>query len=518
MSDQPGTRGSGRRGRHGAMLAGALLVVMAAAEAPAGRLGDEIAHQVRTYQQRTRAMVGVSVVELPGGGSLADVQAGRPLTPASNQKLLTSAFALVRLGGSYRFTTTVREVKGHLAVVGDFDPVLGDPVLAGQRGESIYRDLDQWAQQVRRKIPGQVVGDILLYRPHPTEPMRHPDWPENQHDRWYAAPVAELNYHNNCFDVTFSLTNDRPEAHVAPSADRIEIIEKLSVGRRHLWSLTAEEMDRRLTVKGTIRRATGEPYSVPVDYPQLLLGRVFADRLRRAGVQVDGKVRMVTGDIAPIQAGRLIAATQNPLGDALLRANRRSLNMAAEGLLLRAGNGTWGGSSALMDSALTKAFGLRPGSLRVRDGSGLSKMNLASPEAITSVLVGLLRYKDSGEIIRSLPVSGGEGSLRKRMNTGIARGRVYAKTGTLSRVSALSGYVTDAAQRPRVAFSILVNRVPPGKVYQARRLQDDICRLLVEYAQSPERRKAGPRPTQPGPLHKDIRIKPRPLDESAPAR
>jgi D-alanyl-D-alanine carboxypeptidase/D-alanyl-D-alanine-endopeptidase (penicillin-binding protein 4) len=277
-------------------------------------------------------------------------------------------------------------------------------------------------------------------------------------------------------------------------------------------------MDRRLTVKGTIRRATGEPYSVPVDYPQLLLGRVFADRLRRAGVQVDGKVRMVTGDIAPIQAGRLIAATQNPLGDALLRANRRSLNMAAEGLLLRAGNGTWGGSSALMDSALTKAFGLRPGSLRVRDGSGLSKMNLASPEAITSVLVGLLRYKDSGEIIRSLPVSGGEGSLRKRMNTGIARGRVYAKTGTLSRVSALSGYVTDAAQRPRVAFSILVNRVPPGKVYQARRLQDDICRLLVEYAQSPERRKAGPRPTQPGPLHKDIRIKPRPLDESAPAR
>jgi serine-type D-Ala-D-Ala carboxypeptidase/endopeptidase (penicillin-binding protein 4) len=100
--------------------------------------------------------------------------------------------------------------------------------------------------------------------------------------------------------------------------------------------------------------------------------------------------------------------------------------------------------------------GLAPEEFTFSDGSGLSRQNLVTPRGVTK----LLTYADGqawGAAFRdSLPVAGVDGSLSERMKTTVAQGRVWAKTGTLGHVNALSGFGTTVSG-DRVAFSIFSN-------------------------------------------------------------
>ena len=111
------------------------------------------------------------------------------------------------------------------------------------------------------------------------------------------------------------------------------------------------------------------------------------------------------------------------------------------------------------------------------DGSGLSREDMMSAQ----VIVDLLRAADGARwretFIGALPVAGVDGTLRKRMCAGPARGRVRAKTGTLTGVSALSGYVETIGDE-RLAFSLVMNGFGCD-VVRVRRMQDQVCEALV---------------------------------------
>ncbi|MFP4106541.1 MAG: D-alanyl-D-alanine carboxypeptidase/D-alanyl-D-alanine-endopeptidase, partial [Phycisphaerae bacterium] len=224
--------------------------------------------------------------------------------------------------------------------------------------------------------------------------------------------------------------------------------------------------------------ATPFAYSVAVDDPPLLFARTFADRLARLNIRAKGKIGLCSVSDIDWDKAEQIAVTRTPISKALQRANKDSLNMAAESLMLRSGNGEWPVTAKLMEKTLVKGFGLDPQELTVRDGSGLSRDNRVTPSAMVKVLSKMLGRKGGKLLLESLSVAGKDGTLRKRMNW-ICRNRVRAKTGYISKVSCLSGYVTDEKGRPVYAFSILVNDIKPGKAWKAKRLQDDICRELV---------------------------------------
>ena len=154
--------------------------------------------------------------------------------------------------------------------------------------------------------------------------------------------------------------------------------------------------------------------------------------------------------------------------------------MSAECMFLRAGDGTWSGSAKIMIDTLAKAYGLSPDSLQVRDGGGLSRGNRVTADAVTKILAALARGEQAHLFLDSLPISGTDGRLRRRMAKDPYRGRVLGKTGYIAGVSCLSGYVLDRARKPALAYSILVNDVPSGKGYLAKRLQDDLCRMMVD--------------------------------------
>ena len=453
----------------------------------------KVAALVAAYEKEIKATAGVSAVRVADGGVLASIRSDRRFVPASNQKLLTGAFALARLGGEFKFVTTVYLLKsGVILIRGDFDPTLGDGRLAAAAGKSRYGELDRWAEAVKAASPKKPPPRILLEDSPKAADYRHPDWPQSQHRGWYAAPVGRLNFNNNCFDVRFHLAKGRAIAGLFPDSRFWRIVNKVKPGRKNAWWLTPDADHSVITLRGTINQSRPGALTVAADNPPMLLGRTLAERLVLAGVKFTGQLRVVEPGKTDLRGAKAICRTTTPLARAMGLSNRHSLNMAAECMFLRAGDGTWSGSAKKMAAVLVRDYGLKASELKVRDGGGLSRGNLVAPAAMTKVLLGVLRRRDATLLLHSMAVSGGDGSLIKRLG-GPYRGRVLGKTGWIRKASGLSGYVLDKAGRPKITYSVLVGHVPGGTNWRAKKLQDDVCRVLVDYLDAPPDKPRKPR-------------------------
>jgi len=180
--------------------------------------------------------------------------------------------------------------------------------------------------------------------------------------------------------------------------------------------------------------------------------------------------------VAPPEAAVLASVDSPAMADIVRMTNKPSDNYFAEMLLKdvgrqAAGQGTTAGG-ARVAADFARDLGARA---RLVDGSGLSRSNRASPRGIVRLLTGMQGRDEFDAWYASLPIAGRDGTLSTRMRSGAARGRCHAKTGTLSNVSALSGYC-EALSGDLYAFSILMNGVyPPG----ARQLQDRMAQALA---------------------------------------
>jgi len=437
------------------------------------------------YSAASNARVGIVIIDLASGATVAAVRPGEQFMPASNQKVLTSAFAMSRLGENFNFTTSVHLVGSDIHVVGSGDPAFGDPTVAASVGASIYDEFDRWTQDIRREMGTRIDGDIVVHstftrdQAQPLESFRHPDWPKNQHHNWFVAPVTGLNYHNNCFDVIFVSRAGTIAPVVTPASRFISIQNRTSAGSKHVWSLRSNADDSVLTVQGTVRSASNSPLSVAADHPPLMAGRVLAERLVLGGVDFRGKVRYATQAL-PAES-KCLSTSNGPLSVALAVANKRSINMAAESMFLRAGDGTWAGSARIMKQVLVKDWSIDPADIEICDGSGLSRRNRITPRAMAGVLGRFTRRDDYLAFAHSLAVSGVDGTLSDRL-TGAFRAKVVAKTGYILGVSCLSGYALDWENRPRYAFCILANNVPGGQAWRTKNMQDELCRMMVAAA------------------------------------
>ncbi|MGC9453728.1 MAG: D-alanyl-D-alanine carboxypeptidase/D-alanyl-D-alanine endopeptidase [Phycisphaerae bacterium] len=464
-----------------AIVAGLLLAAAPSAGQTTtnGELLGRIRKFVADYEQQSGATVGLCV-RSADGQTLISRHGGETFVPASNQKLLTAAFAITELGHDYRFTTRVMAKDSDLYVVGGFDPTLGDARICEETGEDLYAELDRWSKAAREHFDDGRVRRIVLAVRNTEGPYRPDGWPDAQHQRWYAAPAASLNFNTNCYDVGFRVHNTGiVEPQVSPRSRFIRIINKVKHSSRHVWSMSVADDESAITLRGRVSTTTPDPLPVAANDPPMLLGRVFADRLAGAGVDFDGAFEKISIDEVPADAVEM-ARTETSLGTVLARSNKQSLNMAAECLLLAAGDGTWSGSTRRMEIMLRRRFDLPAGALKVHDGSGLSAGNRVTPEAVVRILTELAGRPTGRVLLSSLAVTGEDGTLENRLAGSAYRGRVAAKTGYISGSSCLSGYVLDAEGAPAWVFSILVNDVPAGQAWRAKNLQDAICRELVD--------------------------------------
>ena len=205
------------------------------------------------------------------------------------------------------------------------------------------------------------------------------------------------------------------------------------------------------------------------------------ESLERNGISLLGKIDTLT---LPQNASKIFSFERD-IKPVVTYTNKVSDNLNAE-LLLRAlsrkassGKASSQNGKRLIDS-LTTLSGANPKVYRVTDGSGLSYYNLTTAELLSKILVYMYGQDKTtfNAFLASLPVGGVDGTLSNRYKNSPAKGNVFAKTGTISGVASLSGYIKTKKEN-WLAFSILIQNYV-GSASEARKIQDKLCEILFE--------------------------------------
>ncbi len=462
-------------------------------------LGADLEHRLDALAESVpgHGIAGISVVDLATGQSIYRRNDDKLLQPASNMKLFTSALALLRLGPDYRFTTQVmREASGSLALVGSGDPSLSGREFPYRKDAPLHPALqaiedlaDQVVASGIRRIDGDVIGDDRLYpwAPYP------PNWTQDDVMRDYGAPVSALTVNDNTIGIAI-----RPGPHPGDMAvltldpaleyfaidNRIVTVER---GSEPKIRLSRDAGSKQLLLWGSIPAGSVAIHeSVAIDDPALYAASALYDALTRRGVAISGKAvarhRMATDDYLPPSGTVVATRTSPPLIELLQMMDKVSQNLYAELMLREVGRfsrhtGTREAGMEEMGALLTE-IGAPASEARIDDGSGLSRNAIVTPRQITRLLAYLYGTKYRETWISLLPEGGEDGTLAHRLCC-VSEGRgIRAKTGSLSRALALSGYA-DSTSRGRLAFSIIVNdfSAPSGEV---RAWIDKIATGLIE--------------------------------------
>lgn len=386
------------------------------------------------------------------------------LVPASNMKVLTTAAAWGRLGPSFAHETRVMApaapvdgvITGDVVVIGDGDPTISrrfDPApLLSDWAEALWR-------AGVREITGGVVADDRAF----DDVRLHPDWEASDAERWYGAEISALTLNDGCIDVSVAGSPGGARVTLSPETGyfTVEVAAGLTEDRKkHVFSIVRAGPDKRqLRITGRVwTRAAGYESSVPAREPAMFFAVLLRERLIARGIEVAGPARRAAeGDAAPaFTLHRRLA----PLPRTLEVTNRRSQNMYAECLAKTlgrrlGGGGTWAAGAGVI-TAHARASGAEADEVVVRDGSGLSRENRLSAAALVAVLRAASRGAEGATFRQTFAEPGGDdGTLERRLRDLPAGAALRAKTGTLTGVAALSGYLT-VGQR-RVVFSVIGN-------------------------------------------------------------
>jgi PBP4 family serine-type D-alanyl-D-alanine carboxypeptidase len=457
---------------------------VARAEAP---LDGDVRRLIAAHRLK-KARVGVHAVDLGTGRVLCSLDAERPLIPASNMKLVTTAVALRLLGEKHQFTTAVyakgevadARLDGDLIVVAD-----GDPCLNGRGNDGKATAVfDRWAAKIARTIRvanGNLIIDVSAF----DRQYVHPNWPGNQLLRSYCAPVSAFALNDNCIDVKVrpaDAAGAPAKVLLEPPTRHVEIRNRCetvaSIARPRAYISRSPQSDT-LLISGTLTpRSAGAGASVPLQSPEHFAATVLRERLARAGVAIRGKTLLAVRPMA-VDGLTPIAEARHSLLDAIRVANKESQNFYAEMIFKtlgrRAGEPATFGKAALIVSHELAKMGIPAGKFTIDDGSGLSRKNEISAGHLVTLLRAAAAGPGAREFVGSLAVAGIDGTLRKRLHAPPYKGAVRAKTGHINGVSTLSGYARS--KRGPIAFSILTNGRVAGV---GNRFQDAVCRLLVD--------------------------------------
>ena len=431
------------------------------------------------------AVCAVSVVDTRDGIPVASYKADRPMIPASNMKLVTSAAALGVLGPDFHFTTQLLRQDNNLIVISDGDPAFGDPKLLKRMGMDLEDMLSRWVVAAQKAGVQQVDTLIVDARSFDTQRV-HPNWPQDQLIRWYCAQVAGINFNNNCISVhaTYTAAGQTPNVRTLPVNAPVVLTNAARSGKRNEMILDRDTDTNRITISGQVAKSRGSGALITVHDPALFFGHVLRDRLASVGITVN-TVRHARDNETLSDNTQLIAEVKTPITEVIARCNKDSQNLFAEALIKRVGReatgdpGTWSSGGAAERMFLSKLLGPQAAGFVIDDGSGLSRQNRVSAELLTDLLTEMYNHPTLGEpYVESLSIGSIDGSLRNRFKKKSFTSQIYGKTGYIRGVVALSGYIEDDSHH--YAFSIILNNYPKP-LYKGQRDIDTLVYAIDDY-------------------------------------
>lgn len=434
---------------------------------------------------------GVLVVDPVAGDTLYSRNAGKLFLPASNQKLLTGATALARLGPDYTWETRllagggpVRGVlQGDLAIIGSGDPSVSDSLGGGSAMRPLLALADSLAARGVRTITGRLIRGADAF---PDSSLGF-GWAWDDLDYDYSAPVDELVFNEGYATITV-IGGARVGAPVRVRTAPATTVPRLGTIRvttavgpsRVTWAGDVRGRRPTVTLAGTVAPRDSVVLTVAIRHAAAAYLDAFAEALAARGIRIRGGVE---ADALADTAGMttLVARRSPPLRVVLPRFEKPSQNQLGE-LLFKTlahegtGVGTADSGRAVVERQLL-AWGADSAGFAVRDGSGLSRHDYVTPETIVRVLDAMRRHPEFALFRDALPIAGVDGTIRTRMRGTPAEGNARAKTGTLDKARNLSGYVTTADGRLLLVSLMANNHVVANR--EVERVQDALVAWLA---------------------------------------
>lgn len=431
-----------------------------------------------------RLLWGVAVTDLDGH-LLFGRNADRLFIPASNTKLVVSVTANTLLGPWFTVRTSVYGsgpvangvLQGDVVLYGRGDPTFSnrcydaDTTKAGVCDHNPAAKLRELALLLRdrgiRVIAGDLIGDGSYFTPE----IIHPGWEVYDLGWWYAAPVSGLGFNDNAVDfreIAGDSVGTAPHLIMTPDIGAFALDNRAEVGARG----TRRTFDIFRSNDGLTYVATGvlpagsapRNESAAVVDPNRYAALAFRHELAAAGILVRGATRS-TVDSFTYRAARLTPPLaevgSRPLKDWLYPILSPSQNWFAEMTLKQLGKqfgnaGSWNEGRRVERRFLIDSVGLDSTEFSLQDGSGLATNNLVTPLAFTKLLTFARKHANFSAINAGLPASGKPGTLKDRFAGTPAATAVHAKTGSISGVNTLSGYV-ERADGKVLVFSVMAN-------------------------------------------------------------
>ena len=458
-------------------------------------VGGCLGLQAQTLQQKvdqavTReplkgAVVGVMVQDA-AGHVLASREAGRRMVPASNLKLVTTGTALHALGPDFRFETgigytgTVEDgtLHGDVYIIGGGDPTIGVTDTVAVKPDALFW---RWKSLLKdagiSRIDGRIIGDGRAYEGH----LENTTWGYDDTGTYYGAGCNALSYYENAIDYLVSagaagepvkVTQRFPDTPWMHFSNRTETG---PMGTGNSLYLYTTDLAPYAEMRGTYaidRKPKVEHFANK--YGALTCAYYFWQNLHDTGWDISGGYADIDrggyvrgADFVPTyKAGspQVLGQSASPVLAKIVRqTNVLSDNFYAEAIFRQMGEKASG--IAVYDSCRVAVYDVLEdlmesdlAGIRLEDGSGLSRLNSASPAFFVSFLRSMTRSRGFKAFLASFPQPG-EGTLSTLLPKLLAdqKSRIRVKSGSMDGVLCYSGYILDETGKPARIFSLMVN-------------------------------------------------------------
>ncbi|AVQ98841.1 D-alanyl-D-alanine carboxypeptidase/D-alanyl-D-alanine-endopeptidase [Oceanobacillus iheyensis] len=453
-----------------------------------GTMKQRLDNEIETEPMLNGALVGMSVRDAKSGELLYENLGDTRLRPASNMKLLTAAAALEVLGEDYTFSTEIKtdgvnrdeQLVGNLYLVGK-----GDPTLTP---EDFARIAEQLQELGVTHIKGDLIGDDTWY----DNVRLSPDLIWSDESFHYGAQISALtaspDEDYDAGSVTLQITADeepgeKPIITVSPNTNYVTIHNRAETSSNNVeedLTVEREHGSNEITLTGTIPAGaeTVKEYMAVWD-PTSYAMSLFQDALQAKGITWSGEVMVGK---APNESSLLFQHSSIPLKELLVPFMKLSNNVHGEVLIKEMGKhvqkeGSWEKGLEVMQEELEK-LGLNRSTLLIRDGSGISHVNLIPANELSKLLFIVQDKPWFPAFKNALPVAGETG----KMVGGTLRNRlgdvqVEAKTGTIFGVTTLSGYLQTLSGESYI-FSIMINNVLDEEA--AKDVENRLVRIIAK--------------------------------------
>lgn len=464
----------------------------------------------------------IKIVSLDSGQVIYEQDANKFVRPASNMKLYTVAAAFDRLTPDFHFVTSVYakekledgKIKGDLIIYGRGDPSIAARFNNGDYFKGINDLADRIVAAGVKRIKGDLVGDESYFNGAPVGS----GWEWEDLTWSYGAQVSALTINDNAIDLNIkpgdrigapvSITTGPPSSSFMTIVNRATTAAKGSRGDLRIYrGLGANSLE----ITGTLPMGdAGFVGGVSIPDPALAFVSMLRDALIKRDVKIDGRVRTVTtrsgvsmipgvssaaqpmtvpSQAAPVEiaslpspafnsiAAQTLKPSQNQYTELILRTLGRT-QPPVSGETGRARDDEENGLEVVKN--FLRQAGVNDNDVALNDGSGLSRNDLISANTTIQLLTFMSKHKYFAQFREALPIAGVDGTLRTRMRGTPAEGNVRAKTGSLSSVASLSGYVTTAGGE-HLIFSMMLNNYPDAAAVRRDSI-DAIAVLLASFA------------------------------------